>query len=54
MPAHFIPLPLQSFFSFSRLSAKPRNFGTPAHLNDYMLRDIGLSRQQVGPERHKW
>ena len=33
--------------SFARLG-RSRTYGTPRHLNDYMLKDIGISADDLG------
>ena len=56
MSARFLPASLQGFLNFGGpSSAPPRNKpGSASHLTDYMLKDIGLTRQDAGPLRHKW
>ena len=56
MPSHFIPGPLLHFFSPYRLSGPNRGpkLGKAHALNDYMLKDVGLTRSDVEVPGRKW
>lgn len=38
--------------SFARFG-RPRTYGSPRHLNDYMLKDIGITSDDLGGTRRR-